>query len=32
MSDTHNKLKYGNKLNYWKILDLVLDLKLHFFF
>ena len=26
MSDTHNKLKYGNKYNQWKILDLLLDL------
>jgi len=26
MSDTHNKLQYGNKHNHWKILDLVLDL------
>jgi len=26
MSDTHNKLQYGNNCNHWKILDLVLDL------
>jgi len=26
MSDTHNKLQYGNKYNHWKLLDLVLDL------
>ena len=26
MSDTHNKLQYGNKYNQWKILDLLLDL------
>jgi len=26
MSDTHNKLQYGNNYNHWKILDLVLDL------
>ena len=26
MSDTHNKLKYGNNYNHWKMLDLVLDL------
>jgi len=25
MSDTHNKLQYGNKENQWKILDLILD-------
>jgi len=25
MSDTHNKLKYGNEYNHWKPLDLVLD-------
>ena len=26
MSDTHNKLQYGNNYKHWKILDLVLDL------
>ena len=26
MSDTHNKLWYGNNYNHWNILDLVLDL------
>jgi len=26
MSDTHNKLQYGNNYNHWKILDLVLDI------
>jgi len=26
MSDTHNKLQYGNKYNHWKILDLALHL------
>jgi len=26
MSDTHNRLQYGNNYNHWKILDLVLDL------
>ena len=26
MSDTHNKLQYGNTYNHWKILDLALDL------
>ena len=30
MSDTHNKLKYGNNYNNWKILDLVLDLNISF--
>ena len=25
MSDTHNKLQYGNKYNQCKILDLILD-------
>ena len=27
MSDTHNKLQYGNNYNHWKILDLVLEFK-----
>jgi len=31
MSDTHNKLQYGNNYNHWKILDLVLDLKNFYF-
>jgi len=26
MSDTHNKLQYGNNYNYWKLLDFVLNL------
>ena len=26
MSDTHNKLQYGNKYNHWKIMNFVLDL------
>jgi len=30
MSDTHNKLQYGNNYDYWKILDLVLYLKFIF--
>ena len=30
MSDTHNKLQYGNKYNHWKILDLFLDLNYFF--
>ena len=25
MSDTHNKLQYGNNCNHWKILDLDID-------
>jgi len=29
MSDTHNKLQYGNNYNHWKILDWVLHLN-HF--
>jgi len=31
MSDTHNKLQYGNNYNHWKILHLALDLD-HFSF
>jgi len=27
MSDTHNKLQYGNNNNHWKVLDLVVDFK-----
>jgi len=30
MSDTHNKLQYGNNYSHWKFLDLVLDL--HYFY
>ena len=26
MSDTHNKLQYGNKYNHWKKKNFVLDL------
>ena len=26
MSDTHNKIEYGNNYNHWKISDLVLHL------
>ena len=29
MSDTYNKLQYGNNYKHWKILDLALDLKPH---
>ena len=31
MSDTHNKLQYGNNNSHWKILDLVLDLNYFYF-
>jgi len=31
MSDTYNKLQYGNNYNQWKMLDFILDFN-HFFF
>ena len=32
MSDTHNKLQYGNKYNRWNILDLGLETWIFLFF
>jgi len=32
MSGTHNKLQHGNKFNYWKFSDLVVDLNYFSFF
>ena len=31
MSDTHNKLQYGNDYKHWKISDVVLNLNNYYF-
>jgi len=32
MSDTHNKLQYGNNYNHWKLLELIVHVNYYLFF